>query len=137
VTGLDAFNAYLALSPLHQWLECRIVSHDPDAGTLDVVLPDRPELHRGAESAVAHGGIVAALADIAAHAALHAAVGHGNPTIDLKIDYLRLATLPLSARATVRRNGKNVGFCDVEIMDCDGKLSALGRAVFCTRTSAP
>jgi uncharacterized protein (TIGR00369 family) len=137
VSDVDALNAYLLLSPLHQWLGCRIASHDEAAGAVEVLLPDKPELHRGAGSAVAHGGVVAALVDIAAHAALHAKTGHGSPTVDVKIDYLRLATLPLTARATVRRNGQNVGFADVEIMDCDGKLAALGRAVFFTRIAAP
>lgn len=135
VSDLDELNAFLLLSPLHQWLGCRIVARDAAASTVDVLQPDRPELHRGADNAIAHGGVVAALVDIAAHAALHAETGHGNPTVDLKIDYLRLATLPLTARATVRRNGKSVGFCDVDVMDRDGKLCALGRAVFFTRTA--
>jgi len=135
VGNLDALNAFLRQSPLHQWLGCSIVAQDEAAGSVDVLLPDRPELHRGADSAVAHGGVVAALADIAAHAALHAKVGRGLPTIDMRLDYLRPATLPLTARATVRRNGQNIGCADVEIIDCDGKLSALGRAVFFTRST--
>jgi uncharacterized protein (TIGR00369 family) len=137
VSNVDALNAFLALSPLHQWLGCRIVSHDEAAGSLEVLLPDRPQLHRGAQGAVAHGGVVAALVDIAAHAALHAKLGHGIPTIDMRIDYLRPATLPLTARATVRRSGQNIGCADVEVMDCDRTLSALGRAVFLTRAPSP
>jgi uncharacterized protein (TIGR00369 family) len=129
---LEEMNAFLQQSPLHQWLDCSIVSHDPDTSEIKLRLPDRPELRRGGE-AVSHGGVIAAFIDIAAHAALYAQTGHGIPTIDLRVDYLRLASLPLTARAVVRRNGRTIGVADVEIFDRDEKLAAIGRVAFLTR----
>lgn len=134
---LAALNIFLAQSPLHQWLSCRIVARDRDRSSVDVELPDRPELHRGqGVEPVAHGGVVATLVDIAAHAALHAVRGHGVPTIDLRVDYMRLARLPLLARATVRRHGRTIGFVDVDILDPEGRLCASGRAVFLTQAGS-
>jgi uncharacterized protein (TIGR00369 family) len=135
VNELDRLNEFLLQSPLHVWLGCRIVARDAGVGTVDVFLPDREELHRLPGDTVAHGGVLAALADIAAHAALQAKTGYGIPTIDMRMDYLRLARLPLTARARVVRNGQNIGFADIEIFDRDGTLSALGRAVFFTRAA--
>lgn len=133
VSDLEALNEFLRRSPLHQWLRCSIIARDAAAGSVELRLPDRPELHRTTDGAVAHGGVVAAFADVAAHAALHVQTGYGIPTIDMRIDYLRAATLPLTARAVVRRNGRTIGCADVEIMDRDGTLAALARAVFYTR----
>lgn len=129
---VGALNEFLHLCPLHQWLGCFITAYDPRTSSLEVHLPDRPELHRSADGPVAHGGVVAALVDIAAHAALHASTGHGIPTIDMRIDYLRLAALPLTARARVVRKGRTIGSADVDIIDCDGRMAAQGRAVFLT-----
>jgi len=128
-------NAFMARSPLHQWLDCRIVAFDPATTELKVHLPERPELRRGDGEPIAHGGIVAALVDLAAHAALYAQTGYGIPTIDLRIDYLRMASMPLTARALVRRNGRTIGVADVEIFDRDDKLAAIGRVAFLTRTA--
>ncbi|MCF3934941.1 PaaI family thioesterase [Acuticoccus sp. M5D2P5] len=133
---LDALNAFLHRSPLHRWLDCRILACDRSAGTVTVHLPDREELHRGEDGAVAHGGVVAALVDIAAHAALHAGLGRGIPTIDMRVDYLRPAVLPLTATATVVRSGANLGSADVVVAGEDGRVAAQGRAVFFTRPPA-
>lgn len=127
--------AFLVLSPLHHWLGCRITELDEPGGALVIDLPYRDELRRSTRGPAAHGGVVAALVDVSAHAAMHAQTGHGMPTIDLRVDYLRPAELPLRARATVRRNGRTIGNVDVEVFDGAGKLVATGRAVFLT--SAP
>jgi len=127
-------NAFMRRSPLHQWLDCRIISFDPATTEIKVHLPERPEMRRGEEEPIAHGGVVAALVDLAAHAALYAQTGHGIPTIDLRIDYLRMASMPLTARALVRRNGRTIGISDVEIFDRDDKLAAIGRVAFLTRS---
>ncbi len=97
-----------------------------------IELPYREELRRGGEDRIAHGGVVAALVDIAAHATLHAQTRRGMPTIDLRVDYLRPAQMPLTARGLVRRRGQTIGNADVEVFDATGRLVATGRAVFLT-----
>lgn len=130
---IDVLQEYLSRAPLHQWLDCKITEVDRESGRLIIELPFRRELCNGAAGeGVAHGGVVAMLVDIAAHAALHAQTGYGMPTIDLRVDYLRPAILPLTATATIRRKGKTIGNADVELSGADGKLAATGRAVFLT-----
>lgn len=124
-------NAFLRASPLHKWLDVSITSYDPETGDINLTLPDRPEIRRGGDTS-SHGGIVATFVDLAAHAALYAQTGYTVPTLDLRVDYLRPAHLPLTARAIVRRNGRTVGIADVEILDKDGKLAAIGRGAFMT-----
>lgn len=93
----------------------------------------KKELYRSASGTAAHGGVLAAFVDISAHAALHAHTDRGMPTIDLRIDYLRPAEFPLTAKATPQRVGRTLGTADVEIRSSNGAVSALGRVVFLTR----
>jgi len=130
---IDEMNRFLQRSPFHVWLNCRITDFDETSGTVTMAVDERPELHRSPDTTMSHGGAIAAFVDIAAHAALHAQIGRGLPTIDLRVDYLRPATFPITARATPRRVGKTIGFVDVEIMGASGEASALGRVVFLTQ----
>lgn len=129
-----ALNAFMVRAPFHQWLGCFVTGYDAEHGTTTVLLPGRPELLRAPDDSAVHGGVVSALVDLAAHAALNAVTGVGMPTVDLRADFLRPAVPPLTAVAQPRRVGRNMGFVDVEVMDASGRLVALGRAVF--RTSA-
>lgn len=130
---LEELNAFLLLCPLHRWLGCSIVETDPATEKVVLRLPHRAELRRGPDTDVAHGGVVSCFADIATHAAVYAVLSRGIPTIDLRVDYLRPALLPLTAIAFPRRVGGTVGTADVEIYGRDEKLAAIGRAVFMTQ----
>lgn len=130
--SVATLNAFMARAPFHRWLGCHVTAHDPASGAVHVVLPARPELRHSPEAETVHGGIVAALVDLAAHAALNAVTGIGMPTIDLRTDYLRPALPPLEAVATPRRIGRTLGVVDIEVSGRDGKLAALGRVVYRT-----
>ena len=129
---IEDLEAALSRSPLHRWLGLRIVAADRDDDTIVVELPARDELKRGDDGDALHGGVIAMLADVAAHAVLHLRTGRAMPTIDLRVDYLRPAVAPLRAHGRVRRAGRTVGNADVDIFDGDGRLVATGRAVFLT-----
>lgn len=130
---IDQMNLFLQRSPFHRWLNCKVTGFDLTDGTITMLFIERPELRRSSEAAASHGGVIAAFIDIAGHAALQAQTGRGMPTIDLRVDYLRPAEFPITARATPKRIGKTIGIVDVEIFSSDGDASALGRAVFMTR----
>jgi uncharacterized protein (TIGR00369 family) len=51
---------------------------------------------------------------------------------DLRVDYLRLTVAPIGARATPRRVGRTIAVADVEVLDRDKQLVALGRVVYRT-----
>jgi uncharacterized protein (TIGR00369 family) len=125
----------LADPPFHDVLCPQPVSIDAD-GTVVVRLPFRPEFRRGRESSFYHGGVIASLVDIAAHAAIAVHVGRTAPTIDLRIDYLRAAPAgDLLATGKILVVGRSIGRADVEVRSAEGKVVAVGRGAFSTRES--
>ena len=126
----------LALPPFHHWLRPELVSADPE-GNVVIRLPLRQEFRRHPERPDIHGGVIAALIDIAGHHAMAARLaGQGVPTIDLRIDYLRPATgTELRAEAAILKLGKTLSVVDIRVLDDAGKLVAAGRGSFASRTS--
>lgn len=125
----------MADPPFHDVLRPEPVGVDAD-GTVEVGLPFRPEFCRGRESPFYHGGAIASLVDIAAHAAIAVRVGRTVPTLDLRIDYLRAAPaedLPATGRILIV--GRSVGRADVEVRSADSKVVVVGRGGFSTRES--
>lgn len=119
--------------PFHHFLRPQPVDVDAQ-GTVTVRLPFRPEFRRAHESPFYHGGIIASLADITAHAAIAVQVKRMVPTIDLRIDYLRAAPEgDLTATGRVLIVGRSIGRADVEIRGTSGKLLAVARGAFSTR----
>ncbi len=129
---VERLNTVMARAPFHQWLGCHVTAHDPESGAVSIMLPARRELCHSPDRDTVHGGVIAALVDLSAHAALNAVTGIGMPTIDLRTDYLRPAVAPLEALATPRRVGRSLGVVDIEVTGSDGKLVALGRVVYRT-----
>lgn len=129
----DFVRAMLARPPFHQWLRPDLVELDEDRGTLTIQMPYRPELSRSPDRQDYHGGILAALIDIAGHACVAAKLRRRVPTIDMRIDFLRPAVdTDLSAIAEIRRLGRTVGACDVQIFDEASRVLALGRCLYST-----
>jgi acyl-coenzyme A thioesterase PaaI-like protein len=67
-----------------------------------------------------HGGILAALVDLAADWALVSQTGRGVPTIDLRV------------RGKVIKFGSQVSTAEAHVYDGEGKLVASGRGVYST-----
>jgi uncharacterized protein (TIGR00369 family) len=66
--------------------------------------------------------------------AVAAQVKHGIPTIDMRIDYLRMASgRALTATATPVKVGRTVGVVDITITDDENRKVAIGRTLFSTR----
>ena len=77
--------------PFQRFLGLRAVAMDPEAGTVTLALPFKRDLCRSSKVPEIHGGATAALIDIAGDYALAIQSGDLVPTIDLRIDYLRMA----------------------------------------------
>jgi uncharacterized protein (TIGR00369 family) len=132
-TADDYLRDSLSAPPFHQWLKPEMVSADEENGVV-VRLVLRFEFRRHPERPEIHGGVIASLIDIAGHAAIAAKLQHGVPTIDLRIDYLRMAAgRELRAAAALLKLGRTVGVVDVRVTDDQGKLVAAGRGTFSTR----
>jgi uncharacterized protein (TIGR00369 family) len=117
----------------HAFLQMDLVAHDAEAGAVTIKVPWRPEYERGADTRQWHGGPIAALIDIAGDFALVAKLGRGIPTINLRIDYLRPAVdTDLTARARTLRAGRSIGVVDIEVVDDQGRVVAVGRGSYST-----
>jgi uncharacterized protein (TIGR00369 family) len=100
-------------------------------GEATLHLDMRDELRRN--GGIAHGGVVASLADTAAAFAMLtlSEAGHSSATIDLTIHYLRpLVKGRVTARARVLRAGRRVLVITVEVLDQDENLAATALTSF-------
>ena len=127
---LESMQAMLDGSPFIRLLRMRAVSLDRDKQQVVVAMPLAPEVERHPGTRQVHGGAIASLIDVAGDFALVLLVGGGVPTINIRIDYLRPAMGDLTARATARRAGKTIGVVDVDVLDAEGRLTAIGRGCY-------
>ena len=130
----DALQGLLDGSPFTNFLGVKVTESDPDQGRVVLRMDSRLEIQRIDGSPQIHGGPLAALIDTAGDLAVAQAVGGAVPTIDMKVDYLRPVMCDyVLARAQARRVGRTVGVADVEIVDAEDRLCAIGRAVYAAR----
>ena len=136
IDRLERLRHELRHPPFHGFLRPEAVSVDAFDGTVTIKLPFRPEFRRAEDASDYHGGVVAALIDLAAHAAVAVQIGRMAPTIDLRIDYLRAAPgVDLTATARVLRLGRSIARADVDISADGTPLLAVGRGTFSTRST--
>ncbi len=120
--------------PFHAFLKIEAVSVDSVAGEVVLKLPFRDAFGRSSSRAQLHGGVTSAFIDIAGDYALAAILGRGVPTVNLRIDFLRMVEgSDLTARARVIKNGRNLGLVDIEVNDGEDRLVAVGRGCYSTR----
>ena len=118
-------------SPFIGWLGLKVVSLDHERQEIRVRMDMRPELERRPGTRQFHGGPIAAFIDIAGDFAIGMLVGGGVPTMNFRTDYLRPAIGgALVAVARVRRVGRTASVVDVEVLDDEEKLVALGRGAY-------
>jgi uncharacterized protein (TIGR00369 family) len=115
-------------------LGLELETFDVAAQCVTLRLPFAPPVERAAGTFQYHGGVIASLIDIAGDFALIAVLGHGVPTINLRVDYLRpAANTDLIAIARVRKSGRSIGVVDIDVSDLGGRLIALGRGCYGTQ----
>jgi uncharacterized protein (TIGR00369 family) len=127
--------ARLLRGPFHAWLGLKVVK--VGAGEIELTATWREEWVVNPDKRYTHGGILAALVDLAADWALVSSAGRAVPTIDLRVDYHRPA-LPGDLRVTgkVIKFGSQISVAEAQVFDLDGKLVASGRGVYSTVKAA-
>jgi uncharacterized protein (TIGR00369 family) len=121
----------LTQTPFHRWLGVELVRADEHE--VEVYLPYREEFNGDDDAPHLHGGIIATLADIAACFAVISASGHDVPSIDLHVDFLRMAPCAsLTAVGRAIKVGRTIGVADVEVRGEDGRVVAIARAKVAT-----
>lgn len=103
-------------------------------GWVRLRVPVRDEL-RNAPGAPLHGGVFAALIDMAVGGALStmheaSAGGVGQTTLDLNVSFIGAAGGDVYAEGRILRRGRTIAFGEASITDRDGKLLAVGRATY-------
>lgn len=133
VLDVAALQQWVDEAPYHRLVPLVVESVDTAAGRFVMRLPFSPTITRQAEGNQVHGGPIASVIDTAGTFAVAAMVGHGVPTMNLRIDYLRPAIdTDLVATATVRRSGRTAAVCDIDLHDDQGRLVAVGRGTWAT-----
>lgn len=128
---LEQVQALITRAPFHQWLGLTVLAVGDDS--IEIKAKWREEWVVNVERRYTHGGILAALVDLAADFALIKQTGRGVPTIDMRIDYHRVA-MPgdLIMRGKVVRAGSQFATAEAHIFDLDGKLICSGRGTYLT-----
>jgi uncharacterized protein (TIGR00369 family) len=128
---LEDVQARLTRGPFHRWLGLRLVAIGED--TVEIKAAWREEWVVNPDRRNTHGGILAALVDVAADWALFSRLGRAVPTIDMRVDYHRFA-LPgdLLARGRVVKFGSQFSVCESQVFDHENRLLASGRGTYLT-----
>jgi len=105
-----------------------------DGGVSEVSMDVRPEMHNS--WAVAHGGVVMTLLDVAmAHAArsVRDESEHGSPgivTVEMKTSFMRPASGRLTATGLLLSGTRSMAFCEGSVRDASGTLCAHATGTF-------
>lgn len=113
------------------WLGLKVLDLGPDS--IEVKATWRPEWVANPVVGQTQGGIHAALIDFAANLAMITQMGGPVLTIDLRVDYHRVAMKgDLIVKGKVIKFGRTVSTSQAEVIDEQGKLLASGRGSFLT-----
>jgi uncharacterized protein (TIGR00369 family) len=130
---LSDFQQWIDATPFQQVLAIEAVSLDRKVGRTKMRLPYNAKFARRYAAHEFHGGVIATLIDISGASALFAARGYAGPTIDMRIDYLRLGSgSNLTADANLIKDGRSLALADVSISDDRGQPVAVGRVALST-----
>ena len=130
-TPLDSLQAALKASPFIDLLGIEAVDLDHDAETLTMRMPFTNILSRMTVLKQFHGGAIASLIDTAASCLVFSLLETPAPTINFRTDYLKPADdTDLTAKAAMRRLGRTVAVIDVDVLDKNNTLIAIGRGTF-------
>jgi uncharacterized protein (TIGR00369 family) len=118
-------------APFHEWLGLEVIAVHPDG--IELKATWREEWVVNPEHRYTHGGVLAALIDLAADWALVSRTGRGVPTIDMRVDYHSPA-MPgdLTLRGNVIKWGNQFSVAEAQIFDQQGRLLASGRGTYLT-----
>jgi uncharacterized protein (TIGR00369 family) len=121
-------------SPFQQLFDLSCTRLERTTGEVEVAMRYTASVERSPGTRQYHGGAIASLIDIAGDYALWAVLGYGVPTINIRIDYLRPASdTRLRAQARVRKAGRTVGVVDIDVLDDQDRLIAIGRGTYGTK----
>ena len=128
---VERVQALITRGPYNQWLGLKVIAVHDDG--IELTATWREDWVVNPERRYTHGGVLAALVDVAADWALIRRTGRGVPTIDLRVDY-HSAAMPgdLTARGKIVKFGSQFTTSEAHVFDSQGKLLASGRGTYFT-----
>ncbi|MGH8661629.1 MAG: PaaI family thioesterase [Burkholderiales bacterium] len=129
--SVETLQELITRGPFNQWLNFTVLKSGEDG--LEIRAAWREEWVVNPDRRYTHGGILAAILDVAADYAIAAQLGRPVPTIDLRVDYHK-AAMPgdLTAKARIVRMGSQYSTAEAQLYDQDGALVASGRGTYFT-----
>lgn len=129
--GIEKLQELISRGPFNRWLNFTVLKSSEDG--VEIKAAWREEWVVNPDRRYTHGGILAAILDVAADYAIAALLGRPVPTIDLRVDYHK-AAMPgdLLAKARVVRMGSQYSTAEAYLYDKDGALVASGRGTYFT-----
>lgn len=129
--GIEKLQELITRGPFNRWLSFTVMRAGADG--VEIRAAWREEWVVNPERRYTHGGILAAIIDVAADYAIAAQLGRPVPTIDIRVDYHK-AAMPgdLVAKARVVRMGSQYSTAEANLYDKDGALVASGRGTYFT-----
>jgi uncharacterized protein (TIGR00369 family) len=129
--GIEKLQELITRGPFNKWLNFTVLNAGADG--VEIRAAWREEWVVNPERRYTHGGILAAIIDVAADYAIAAQLGRPVPTIDIRVDYHK-AAMPgdLVAKARVVRMGSQYSTAEASLYDKEGTLVASGRGTYFT-----
>jgi len=128
---IEKLQQLISHGPFNKWLNFTVLKAGEDGVEIKAVWRD--EWVVNPERRYTHGGILAAIVDVAADYAIAARLGRPVPTIDIRVDYHK-AAMPgdLTAKGRVVRMGNQFSTAEAYLYDEEGALIASGRGTYFT-----
>jgi len=126
---VERVQTMIARAPYHQWLGLKVIAVHDDG--IELTATWREEWVVNPERRYTHGGVLAALVDLAADWAMIKKLGRPVPTVDLRVDY-HSAAMPgdLTCRGKILKVGNQFSSSESFVFDAGGKLLASGRGTY-------
>jgi len=128
---IEKLQQLISLGPFNKWLNFTVLKAGEDG--IEIKAGWRDEWVVNPERRYTHGGILAAILDVAADYAIAVKLGRPVPTIDIRVDYHK-AAMPgdLTAKGRVVRMGSQFSTAEAYLYDQAGTLIASGRGTYFT-----
>ena len=128
---IESLEQRLAVGPFNRWLGFKVLKMVGNG--LELKATWREEWVVNPDRRYTHGGILAAIIDVAADFAIAVQLGRPVPTIDIRVDYHKTA-MPgdLIAKARIVRSGSQYSTAEAYVYDLEGALVASGRGTYYT-----
>lgn len=131
LVSIAELNAFNARSPYNTWLGIRVLAASDSEAEIEV--PWRDEFVGDWTTGSMHGGVLAAIVDVAGGMALIAAIGRPGPAIDIRTDFHRAVKAgTLRGVGRILRAGTSITTAEALLYDDQRRLVASGRCVYFT-----